>query len=736
MTAAQPLLLVRPLLPTLELSGDWRHEASLDHDDPYDLLLDGLRSGRFGGVPCDTAAAAAMVETLRLTGWPINFRAFAGAIAHYPEVFGLSEARTSLRILGLWSETDRVKGAHLAALPVGSFIVTTDNRCLFVQTNDQRKLVLFDPTTFTTQRIRRRKVYDCIVITPADEVQGSPAGRNGWIGTTMARFGPENRTILALTFLSNMLVILASLSVGVIFDKVLPAKASDTLALLLIGIGLLLFFDLWLRRMKARIIARVSGRLEYIVSSALYEKLLSFRLEMLQASAVSEQINRLKQFETVRDFYSGPIVAVLFEMPFVILMLIAIGVLNFQIALLLMCVLAVYLVIALVLYPSITRNSKEMMGLRAECMRLKEETVNQRMQIVQRGLGGAWSARLTPRFRKLSIARQRVESVWRTLNNLIAVVSPLASGGVIVVGAMQVMEGNMTGGTLIACMILASRLLSPVQQALVLAVRAPEISNLFKQIDAMMQIPNGQPARPINAAQYLQADSAAPTITIDGLVIRYPRSVAPALKGVTLNLEGGTLTCLTGPSGAGKSSLLSALMGHYKPQSGSVLIGSANVEQFGSSEKTDLIGFLGHKSLQIHGTLTQNLRLTRPDATEEQLHDICAELGLLDQIAALPDGFETRLDQAHRYRISASFRTKFAVAQLLLKQPKVLLLDEPESGLSNDDEDRLMSVLKARADRMTTVMVTHRPSLVQQADRVLVLQDGQVKFFGQPKTKC
>lgn len=735
MTAAQPFLFKRLLSPKMDLSGDWQHEAALDYDDPYDTLLDGLRSGRFSGVPCDTAAAVALVETLRLTAWPINFRAFAGAIAHYPQVFDLSEARKTLRTLGFWSETDQVKGANLAALPVGSFVVTPDNRYLFLQTSDGRKLVLFDPVTYKTQRIRRRQIYDCIIITPAEEIKGPTARRSGWIGTTMARFGAENRTILALTFLSNTLVILASLSVGVIFDKVVPAKASDTLALLLIGIGLLFSLDLWLRGMKSQIIARVSGRLEYIVSSALYEKLLSFPLEMLQASAISEQINRLKQFETVRDFYSGPIVAVLFEMPFVLLMLIVIGVLNLPIALLLISVLAVYLAIALVIYPKIARNSKEMMRLRAECMRLKEETVNQRMQIVQRGLGSAWSSRLTPRFRKLSVAKQRLESVWRMLNNLIAVVSPLASGGVIVVGSMQVMEGNMTGGTLIACMILASRLLSPVQQALVLAVQAPEISNLFKQIDTMMQIPSGQQDQPINAAQYLQAETAAPRIAIDGLVIRYPRSVAPALKGVTLALEGGTLTCLTGPSGAGKSSLLSALMGHYKPQSGSVLIGSANVQQFGSNEKTDLIGFLGHKSLQIHGTLMQNLLLTKPEATEEQLRDICEELGLLDQILALPEGFETRLDQAHRYRISASFKTKLALAQLLLKQPKVLLLDEPESGLSNDDEHRLMSVLRSRADRMTTVMVTHRPSLVRQADRVLVLEDGQVKFFGQPETK-
>jgi ATP-binding cassette subfamily C protein LapB len=698
----------------------------------YDVLSEGLATGRFGGTKSETSAAVALVEVLRLRAWPVDYRRFAEAIPHYSDNFCLNEARFSLHALGFKTDRDRVRGKQLSSLPVGSFVETKDERYLFLRLNARGKPALYDPKLNVFKRIRQRHIYNCVVVEDLNAGSSGRVSKSSWIGQTFNRFGNENRIILMLTFLSNSLIILASLSVGFIFDKVLPAAAYDTLFCLLIGAGMLMFLDLKLRRTRSKIIARVSGRIEYIVSSSLFEKLINFRLEMLTAASVSDQVNRLKQFEVVRDFYCGPIVAVLFEMPFVFFLLLVVFVVSPPVALLLLAVVVAYFVIGLALYSRIKQTSRDMTELRGECLSLQEETVSQRAQIVQRGLGPIWAARLGPKLRTLGLARHRHENVWRSLNSLIAVVTPLAVGGVIVTGALQVIAGSMTGGQLIVCMILSTRLLSPIQQALVVAVRAPEMSNLFQQIDAMMQIPDRHAGRSPNAHRNLQLQAKGPSVTVEGLVLRFPRSVAPALKGVSIKIEGGTFTCVTGVSGSGKSTLLAAIMGHYKPQAGAVMLEATNIDQLEDRAKTGLIAHLGHRSLQIHGTLAQNLRLCKPQATQEDLENVCAELGLLEAINALPEKFETRLDQKFQSRLSLSFKTKLGIAQLLLKNPRVLLLDEPEAGLSSKDEEMLMNVIKSRAGQMTCIMVTHRPSLVRHADRELVLQDGQVRSFGAP----
>ncbi len=702
------------------------------NDKDYDALSAGLQTGRFGGAPSSTNAGEAIVEVLRRCNWPVNFRDFASAVPHFSPDLNLDQARGTLLDLGFDSTEDLIRGRNLAHLPAGSFILLENREIHFVAAGEDGQFVLRNPANGAETNIREHFKYRCFKVEETASKSDIAASSETWISGILHRFAPDNRAILLIIFLSNALVVIASLSVGFIFDKVLPARAFDTLAALLTGICFLLYIDLRLRRIKSQIIARVSGRIEYVVSSTLYERLMSFPLEMVSGSSVSDQMNRLKHFETVRDFYSGPFVAVLFELPFVAILLAAMFFLDPVIGLVLVGWVAVYVCVGLIFYPKISRSSKNLGVLRNECMRLQEETLGQRDQIVARGLGVIWADRLAPRFAALSQARHKLDAIWRILSSLIAVATPLAVGCVIFVGAVRVISGDLTAGILIACTILSTRLLSPVQQALLMAVRTPDLLALFRQIDAMMRIKGRHMvAKKFHSDASLKHVSA-PEIQIDSLVMRYPQSVAAALKGITASFEGGSFTCIIGSAGSGKSSLLRAIMGHYPAQNGTVMVGPANVDQFSPRERAGLIGYLGHQSLQIHGTLAQNLRLTKPEATDKELRIIAQELRLLETIDGLPNGFDTRFGHADRHQFSPAFRTKFAIAQLLLREPKVLLLDEPEAGLSDNDERAIMNAIRRRSGKVTCMMVTHRPSIARQADKVLMLNAGQIGFFDTP----
>lgn len=718
--APGPLLLTGAIFDTARTSFD------------YDLLLDSLNSDASSDTPRGNAMVYGLVEILRLRQWHIDFRRFSRALPLLPGGMRFQQLLSSLYHLGYETSRRRVRGGDLVLLPPGSFVLTSDDRLLFPTQTDTGTPVLVDRHGGDVVPISPGRSYTCYLVSQIEEE--APAGffRNSWITFTLTRFSAQNRQILFLTFLSNMLVVLASFSSILIFDRVIPARAGDTLVAILIGLMLLLYFDMRFRRIKASVIAEISARLEYIVSSALFEKLLSFRLEMFTAASSSDQMNKLKQFETVRDFFRGPVVAVIFELPFVAALLGTVFFINAGLGYVLLGVVLGYLVLGLVMYPKISRSTHRMASVRTRTMRLQEETTRQRDQIIQRGLSRAWTARIAPQIRNLSVARQEVDDIWLTLNTVVTVVTPLAIGAVVAVGATQVIHGKISAGVLVACIILSTRLLSPVQQALLVAVRMPDVINLFRQMDAMMALPGARAGKAVSDIGMRQGFDRAPQLRLDGVVFRYPRSTAPALRGVNLEFPPGSLTCVTGPSGSGKTTLLRLIMGHYRPQNGTVLIGSHNVDQFAAEQKTALIGHLGQKSLQIHGTIVQNLRLARPDATPQRLRTICARLGILDEIEAMPEEFETRLDYAFRQRLSPAFKTKFAVAQLLLKEPKVLLLDEPESGMSPQDHARVSDVLKSISGAITCIIVSQRPSVVREADRVVILNEGAVRFCGTP----
>ena len=715
-----------------------RYEALIDGAgaDVWRVLDDGLRTGRFCGIAQTDPGAGALVEMLRLRGQRIDPARFAGAVPHFPERFGLAEIRATLANLGIQTALRTVKGSDLGSLPAGSAILRSDGSFGFVvRPPGDAAPVLQVPARDARLRITPWRSYRCLV--PLSRVQADSradgAARIGWLGQTVQSVSAETAMLLGLTLVSNLLLVVAAMSVTFVFNAVIPSGARDTLLALVAGLLLLLALDLRVRRAKARLVARVAGRLDYHVSRALFGKLVSLPLGMLTAAPISDQMTRLRQFETVRDLYAGPIVAVLFELPFVAAMLLGLVLLDPAVGLTLTAAVALRAGIGMLVFPRIRRASAEMVGLRDRCQRLQEETLSQRDQIITRGLGARWSARLAPRYAELSRARRRVEGVWRLLTTLVVVLAPLCIGAVVMVGALRVMAGAMSGGALVACMILATRMLSPVQQALLLAVRTPELLSLIRQIAAMMRLPDTGPGARGRPEVRLAPPSRAPAVGFDRVVLRHGAGAVTALRGVSFVAGAGSFTAISGTSGSGKSALLQAASGLYRVQGGKVLIGTSNIDQLGHAERTARIAHVGHDPLQFHGTLAQNLALTAPAASRAEMLAVCERLGLGPDLAALPLGLDTPFGPGSDAPFSAAFPIRFAIAQALLKRPHVLLLDEPETALSPQDERRLIEVIRSGDPAMTVLMVTQRPSLMRRADRVVLLHDGAITYSGPPE---
>ncbi len=693
----------------------------------YDALVEGTESGRFCGLAITGPGPRALVEVLRCRRWPVNVRRFAGATPHFPAAFGLTEIRATLRNLGLGTHHEKHRGSDLPALPPGTMVLDGD-RILFVEPQPRGHGALWSPADGWRKDIVPQRTYSCLIVEGPDASgqtgQREPLGRR-----IAARFAPEFRLLLVITLISGSLVVAASMSVALIFETVLPTRALDTLAAILVGLVGMIAADIRLRRIRSRIVAHISGRLDYIVSVELYDKLLSMPLGMLTSSPSSEQLSRLKQFEAIRDFVGGPGLMVILDLPFVALLILAMVLVNGKVGLVALSFLAALVLVALIAVPRIRAGLLRHGAAKKAYQHLLTETLSHAGQVARRGLGPAFTARLQPAFKREVEAQARLDRSLAVLTAAIALVMTLGVAAIAFVGAWQVMEGALSGGALVACIILGSRLFGPVQQALFVALRADGLLKVLKQIDTMLLLPSAGagpamiPADPPN-------DGIHMPVTFENVVMRYPRSSEPVLKNVSLRIPHGTLTCIAGPSGAGKTSFLRVIVGDHAIQSGRVYVGSMNLAQWDGHVRADVIGYHGHKSFMIHGTIAQNLRLMAPAATDADLEAIADELGILDRIRQFPHGFETVLDQAGETRTTPAFRAQLCVARILLGRPKVLLLDQLEAGLSPRDERRLLAAIDRRLGAMSCIMVANRHSILRRADNVLLLENGQVRRFG------
>jgi ATP-binding cassette, subfamily C, bacterial CydD len=213
----------------------------------------------------------------------------------------------------------------------------------------------------------------------------------------------------------------------------------------------------------------------------------------------------------------------------------------------------------------------------------------------------------------------------------------------------------------------------------------------------------------------------APGIRFEGVGFTYPGAEHPAVRDVSFTVEPGSTVALVGPSGAGKSTLAALLQRHHDPARGTISIGGIDVRDLTLDTLRGGVAVVAQDTYLFHGTVADNLRLARPDATDEELAAAARPAGAHDFITGLPDGYDTRLGERGA-TLSGGQRQRLAIARALLADAPVLLLDEATSHVDARTEQALSEVRRGR----TCLMIAHRPDTIRQADHVVVLENGTV----------
>jgi ATP-binding cassette subfamily C protein CydD len=304
-----------------------------------------------------------------------------------------------------------------------------------------------------------------------------------------------------------------------------------------------------------------------------------------------------------------------------------------------------------------------------------------------------------------------------------------------------------TLGTAVVAVSIGLRLLSgaiPFRPGLFALLLVPEFYLVLRQLGTkfhagmegvtaskeMHEILDRAASIPEAGSRKLTADEASTLpIVINNLSYRFPGSEKPALDGVSLTIEPGTVTALTGPSGAGKSTLLNLLLRFIEPSEGAISLGSRKAREFSLDSWYRQIAWVPQHPFLFNATIRENLLMARRDATQDEIDKALKQAGLLDMVRSLPDGLETMIGEQGA-RLSGGEAQRLSLARAFLKDAPVLLLDEPTSHTDPILEAQLRKAMEVLMQGRTVIMIAHRLESIRNADRIVVLDEGRLAQSG------
>ena len=553
-----------------------------------------------------------------------------------------------------------------------------------------------------------------------------PPISTSWFRTVIERFRPLFWQAFFVTFLLNVLALSTPLFVMAIYDKVLASGSRPLLVSLGVGAFIAMLADAVLRTVRAKILAFIGGRLDNVMGVNILEHLLALPPGFTERATIGAQIARLKDFESVREFFTGPLATMAMELPFALFYFFVIFLLGGYLVLVPVIGTFCFAVLTWLVLPRV----QQIVAGAGRAGAKRQEFLIEILSKVRALKLTAGERTFLNRYRTMSAGaagggfKNNMYTVFvSTLGNIIVVGSGMAT---IAVGVLGVIDGTMTMGGLIAAMMLVWRTLTPLQAVISLIQRVETVRGSIRQIDGLMGLkPERNPKAMVAPLKNLKGK-----VEFNRVSLRYSNDTDPALVGVAFEILPGEVVAITGRNGSGKSTILKLALGLYVPQAGSVRIDNTDLRQIDPIELRHAVGYVPQTCSLFFGSIEQNLRLAHPTASMTDLRWACEMADVWEEILEQPRGMQTRIGDANTEHMSASFVQKLSLARCYLKRSPIMLFDEPVSGLDFEGDRNFLKAVEYFRGQSTILMVTHRPSHLKIADKIMVFESGYLRLAG------
>ncbi len=568
---------------------------------------------------------------------------------------------------------------------------------------------------------------DAGAVTLYDVVIPLPAGRQTFtramdvFRVAVFRRKPVIVIAVAATVIVNLIALVTGLYSMQVYDRVVPRGAFSTLWVLTIGAFIALGFDLALRVIRANLLESESVDVDTEVSEFFFSRAGDVRLDARPPS-IGTMAAQLRGLEQVRAIMSSSALFALADLPFAVLFIVIIAMLGGIIALVLAISFPIAIGLALLFSKLINGNTVRAQistnrknGLLVEALDAAETIKANR---------GQWYllSRWTGLLDELHESELPVKRLQAIAGSIFGTIQQMSYIGLIAWGAVEVFEGRITMGALIACSIISGRVNGPlIGQLPNLLVQWSYARSSLKMLDGILALPTDRPAD----VEVLRPNRLAPTLSLANVQFAYPGGRS-GVHAQQLDIRAGERIGIIGSVGSGKSTLLKLLSGLYAPKEGQILLDRLDMSQIAEDVLRRHIGYLPQDYRLVNGSLRDNLLLGLADPGDDRIMEIARRTGLASLITAHPRGLDLPISEGGR-GLSGGQRVLTGLCRMLLAEPKLMLLDEPTANLDVETERMVLHAIQEKLGPDTTlIIVTHKLQLAGMVDRLIVVANGQI----------
>jgi len=640
------------------------------------------------------------------------------------EAFGTAQILLAAKALGLKAKRVHTEVARLDRTPLPALAASHDGRFFILARIDGEQALIQEPGASRPQvlsiaELTARWNGELILFASRASLAGELAKFDfSWFIPAVVKYRKLLAEVLAVSFALQLFALVTPLFFQVVMDKVLVHRGFTTLDVIAFGFLVVVIFETVLSGLRSYVFAHTTSRIDVELGARLFRHLLNLPLAYFQARRVGDTVARVRELENIRQFLTGNAITLVLDLFFSFVFIAVMLFYSGWLTLIVVLSLPAYGLLSFLVTPLLRARLHEKFSRGAENQAFLVEAINGidtlKAMAVEPQMTRRWdnqlAAYVASGFRTATLGTLAHEGV-----NLIGKLVTVAT---LWLGARLVIDGQLTVGQLIAFNMLAGRVAQPV-------MRLAQLWTDFQQTGISVQRLGDILNSRTELARAGTLPQLAGRIELDHVVFRYRPDAPEVLRGIDLTIQPGEVIGIVGRSGSGKSTLAKLVQRLYLPESGRVLVDGMDLAVADTSSLRRQIGIVLQENMLFNRSIRENIALSDPGLPLEAVIAAAKLAGAHEFILELPEGYDTMVGE-HGSSLSGGQRQRIAIARALITNPRILIFDEATSALDYESERIIQNNMKAICQGRTVIVIAHRLSAVRGADRIIVIDRGQI----------